>query len=171
MDRTYFRETQKMKQVWIWIVIILIFALWTWAFIQQIIMKEPFGNHPASDLGLILIGVVLLIPLFLITQIKLITEISRDGIFYKMTIFMLKFKQIKPEEIEDYEIRTYKPVREYGGWGYRLSFRKKKGMALSMQGKTGLQLELTNAKKILIGTQKPEEILSAMNKLIKSKSS
>lgn len=165
MMQLYFREIQKMKQIWIWIVIVLIFVLWIWAFIQQIIMKQPFGNQPASDLGLILIGIILFIPLILITQIRLITEIRKDGIFYKMTIFMLKFRHIKPVDIKSYEIRKYKAVREFGGWGYRLSFRKKKGMALSMSGKTGLQLELINGKKLLIGTQKPEEIKSAMEKL------
>ena len=55
-------------------------------------------------------------------------------------------------------IRNYNAIFEYGGWGLKFSFRKSKGKSFTVKGAVGLQLELMNGKKILIGTQKKEEI-------------
>ncbi len=40
-----------------------------------------------------------------------------------------------------------------------------KGTAYNVSGKIGLQLELKNGKKILIGTRKPEEIENLLHHL------
>ena len=37
-------------------------------------------------------------------------------------------------EITKAEIRTYDPIGEYGGWGLRYSFNKKKGNAVNVSG-------------------------------------
>jgi len=166
MQSIYFQETQKMRQIWIWVLLFATFGLWMWAFVQQVVLGQPFGNRPASDTGLVLIGLVVFVPLILITRIKLITEVRQDGIYYRMTFFMPRFKHILPSQIKSFEVRPYKPVSEYGGWGYRTAFNKKKGSALSMSGKTGLQIELTNGKKLLLGTQKPEEFITAVKKIM-----
>ena len=49
------------------------------------------------------------------------------------------------------------PIQEYGGWGYRTSFGKKKGSAYNVKGDKGIQIELKTGKKLLIGTQKEDE--------------
>jgi hypothetical protein len=41
-------------------------------------------------------------------------------------------------------------------------------MAYNVSGNRGLQLELTNGKKILLGTQRPEEIAQALIHLNKN---
>jgi uncharacterized protein YlzI (FlbEa/FlbD family) len=53
---------------------------------------------------------------------------------------------------------------EYGGWGLRYSFNKKRGNAINVSGDIGIQLTLTNGKKLLIGTQKKE----AVNRVLKT---
>jgi hypothetical protein len=59
-------------------------------------------------------------------------------------------------------VRKYKPLAEFGGWGLRFGVS---GKAYNISGNKGLQLELTNNKKLLIGTQKPEELSEALNKI------
>jgi hypothetical protein len=54
------------------------------------------------------------------------------------------------------EVRKYSPIKEYGGWGFRYGF--KNGKAYNISGNMGLQLILKNGDRILIGTQKPEEL-------------
>ena len=48
---------------------------------------------------------------------------------------------------------------EYGGWGLKggLLWKKSKGIAINVSGNIGIQLELKNGKKLLIGTQKLQE--------------
>nr|MBP6978828.1 hypothetical protein [Lentimicrobiaceae bacterium] len=57
----------------------------------------------------------------------------------------------------------YSTIGEYGGWGYRMG-GKKAGVAYNISGNMGLQLELKNGKKILLGTKKPVEMEEALKK-------
>jgi hypothetical protein len=94
---------------------------------------------------------------------------------------MWKYKQFAWEDIENAYPRKYNPILEYGGWGYRAGWGVnlgtkirvgigsksgfRKGTAYNMRGNIGLQLELKNGKKVLIGTQRGaeiEEILKAV---------
>jgi len=59
------------------------------------------------------------------------------------------------------KIRTYKPIREYGGWGIRFS---RKGRSYNVSGDRGVQLELTEGMLLLIGSQKAEQLADAINK-------
>lgn len=165
MSETYFKETQRFKQWWIIIILIAIFGIWIWGIIQQIIFEIPFGNRPVSNLGLILIGIIALLPLILVFSFKMVTEIRDNGIYYRL-FPITRFKKIKPDEIKEWTVAEYNPVKEFGGWGLRFSFRKKGGKAINMAGKMGLRIILTSGKKILIGTQNPEGIKEAMKKLI-----
>ncbi len=164
MSEIIFRETQKFKQIWVILILIIILGIWIWGIIQQIILGTPFGNRPVSDTGLILIGLIALFPIVLIIMFKMITEIRKDGIYYRLFPVM-KFKKIKPEEIESWQVTQYNPIKEFGGWGYRFSIRRKGGKAINVNGKMGLRLILKSGKKILLGTQKHEEIEKAMQKI------
>jgi hypothetical protein len=61
------------------------------------------------------------------------------------------------EQVKRAYIRQYNPIKEYGGWGLKWSSTN---AAYNIMGNVGLQLVLQNGKKILIGTQKPEELRS-----------
>jgi hypothetical protein len=58
--------------------------------------------------------------------------------------------------------RTYRPLREYGGWGIRYGFD---GKAFNMRGNQGVQLVLQNGEKVLIGSQRPAELAEAIHRL------
>ncbi|MCB0473313.1 MAG: hypothetical protein KDC69_02350 [Flavobacteriaceae bacterium] len=60
-------------------------------------------------------------------------------------------------------IRKYNPVLEYGGWGVRLNYYRKRGRAFNVSGNIGLQLILKNGKKILIGTHKEYEMKQVLS--------
>jgi len=93
----------------------------------------------------------------------LITEVRKDGIHLRFFPFHRKFKSYYYSDIESYEAREYKPIREYGGWGIRFVIG---GIAYNVYGNKGLQLVLKNKKKILVGTQKPEEFYKAIKKAV-----
>ncbi len=76
-------------------------------------------------------------------------SVNKEGIEYKFPPFIFKTKTIYWNDVESHEIRTYDPIGEFGGWGIRNSRRN--GKAYSCSGYEGLQLVLTNGKKILIG--------------------
>ena len=78
--------------------------------------------------------------------------------------FHINFKKFAFEDISEYYAREYRPLLEYGGWGIRYSFS---GKAYNVSGKEGLQIIFKNGKKLLIGSRKPQELVTAINTVIK----
>ena len=156
MASGYFTETQRFRQLWIWALLTGLLVLFIWAFVQQIILGIPWGNNPASDTGLILFCLIPLgiVVLFLIARLE--TRIDRMGISYRFLPFHRKWRLIEWSTVGRAYIRKYNSIAEFGGWGIR--FGLKGGKAYNVSGNHGLQLELKNGKKLLIGTRKPEEL-------------
>ena len=61
--------------------------------------------------------------------------------------------------MKQYEVRTYRPIREYGGYGIRYS---SKGKAYNVSGDRGVQIELLNGERLLIGSQRADELWRAI---------
>jgi len=121
-----------------------------WSAILEGSISEKFGSLS----GLIIILLVGL--LFL--KLKLKTRVDEKGIYYQYSPFHLSYKLITWESISNCYIRNYDGISEFGGWGLKFSFRKNKGKSFTTKGNIGLQIELTTGNKILIGTQKKEEL-------------
>ena len=153
-----FKETQKFSQWWLWLILLFIGALPILGIYKQLIIGEKFGDKPISDLGLIIFAVFVfsLIAMFWFMQLK--TEIDQNEI--RMRFFPLVKKRVSWEEIKNAEIVNYGFV---GGWGIRLS--TKYGTVYNMKGNKGLAIALTDGKKFLIGTQKPEELTAILEKI------
>ncbi len=87
------------------------------------------------------------------------TEITEDEIRLKYPPFINKPKVIPYSEIKTIQVRKYDPLGEYGGWGLRYGWtNSKKNRAYNIKGNLGLQLELNDGMRILIGTIKPVEL-------------
>ncbi|MDH3269550.1 MAG: DUF6141 family protein [Ignavibacteria bacterium] len=157
----YFKEEQRFRQVWLWAIVLLTCAIPWVGMIIQIILGQKVGNNPAPDVLIILIWLVFGVgfPVFFYS-LKLITEVRKDGIHFRFFPFHRKFKIYSYDEIDSYSVREYKPIREFGGWGIRYGLG---GKAYNVYGNNGIQLILKNKKKLLIGTQKPEELYRAIS--------
>ena len=90
----------------------------------------------------------------LIVICNLKTELHPDGFRYKFFPFHLNWHLIRKEDIAKMYVRKYSPLREFGGWGIRGAFPVK---AYNTKGNMGIQFELKDGRKVLFGTQKPEE--------------
>ena len=104
----------------------------------------------------------LLLPVFIaifFCMIKLQTQVCSDGLYVRFFPIHIRFKKFNSENIDQYYVRTYRPLMEYGGWGIRFG---KNGKAYNIRGRQGLQLVLKNNKKLLIGSGEPEKIVEAM---------
>ena len=54
--------------------------------------------------------------------------------------------------------RKYDPMEEFGGWGVKWGMSGgRNNMCYTTRGDMGIQIELKDGRKILIGTQKPQE--------------
>ncbi len=151
-----FKEIQKFTQPWILIVLVISLAISANPIITNwnSIVHQPILKSISFFSGTIIIFLVII---FLL-KIKLITKIDERGIYYQFFPFQFKLICIPWETIDSCSIRKYNAITEYSGWGLRFSFFRKNGRAFTTKGTIGMQLELKNGKKILIGTQKKEEL-------------
>jgi hypothetical protein len=75
----------------------------------------------------------------------------RFGFLYRTTIPLAEVRQA--------EAVVYRPIAHYGGWGIR-GFGKKR--ALNSRGNRGVLLTRSDGSTMLIGSQKPRELLEAL---------
>lgn len=160
MEDIAFREEQKIAKVW-WITLIIaaITGLMWYGFIRQIILGQPFGTNPGPDWSVWLLWLVFGIgfPIFW-AMMRLIVEVRDDYLLVRY--YPLTSRKVLYSDIKQVEARTYSPLREYGGWGIRGWGNKR---AYNVSGNKGVELELQDGQKIMIGSQKPEELALALD--------
>ncbi|WP_343626389.1 hypothetical protein [Flavobacterium lindanitolerans] len=159
-----FTERQRFKQWWLWFILLGINGLFLFGVIKQVVGGEPYGDKPMSNTGLIITTALTVFLTFLFVSFRLETIIRKDGIYVRFFPFHLKFRHYAWETLTKSYVRQYAPIAEYGGWGLRYGFMGK-GKALNVSGNKGLQLEFTDNKKLLIGTNKPDELTEILKKL------
>jgi hypothetical protein len=161
-----FEEDQSFRQPFFVFLAVAVAGLSSYAFISQVLLKKPFGTHPAPDVVMWIIWAAfgLALPFFLLS-LRMTTEVSDEGILVRFRPF---FRRLIPlDKIKTYEVRKYSALREYGGWGVRYSL--KHGTAYNVSGNQGLQLVLADGKRVLIGSQAPDRLAGALRDLLRYK--
>jgi hypothetical protein len=154
-----FHETQRFNFWWIWLPLLLVVSYAFYGIARQLLTGEKFGDKPPSDGGVIILACILLLVLALFRFMKLETIITEEGIYVQLFPFHLRHRFISWERIRKCSVRSYKPLMEYGGWGLRYGLG---GWAYNVAGNIGLQIEYDSNKRLLIGTQKPKELVVAL---------
>jgi len=173
MDKVLFKEEQRFDQLWLKVPLYVLaignVVLFAYGFYRQMIVGEPWGDNPMSDVGLVFVTFLVImiwgIVFFLFEKTKLITTINEKEIHLRFPPFFSKEKTIPIQMIKKMEVRKYNPITEFGGWGLRYGF---KGKAYNIKGNMGLQIHFINGKRLLIGTQKPEQVNWAISKMLAS---
>jgi hypothetical protein len=147
-----FNETQRFTQWWLWLILI-----GSWVLLISTLATEPRQTTISYILSL---GVGMLLPVFF-WQMRLVTRITAEGIYVRFIPFHFKEQFYPWDSIESAQVRTYSPLKEYGGWGIKYGFNGQ-GKVYNVSGNQGLQLIFKSGEKLLIGTQKPTEIQAAV---------
>ena len=137
-----------------------IYALW-----QQTVNGIQVGDSPAPNGFLVVLFFGMVILLWTVIAMKLEVSIDHAGIHFRFPPLIRKTRTISREEIHRFEIRKYKPIVDYGGWGIKKRF--KWGKAYNVSGNIGLQIYLKNGRKVLFGTQRSQAITAAMKEMMK----
>lgn len=161
-----FKEEQRFTQTWL--IILLIVS----AITPFILIIKEYNNDKMSLTSLITTIALIILSLGLIFFFKLTTKIDENGIHYQFFPFHFSLKTIAWTGIISAKVRKYDALSEYGGWGLKggLLWNKSKGKAMNVSGDMGIQLELKNGKKLLIGTQKENDakrVIETYQKTIK----
>ena len=144
----YFHEDQHFRGSLLWTVV----AISIGAAALAAIASARAGS-PAAPLTIaILAGVILL---FAFARLE--TEVRGDAIYVHFH-GLWPTRRIPLEEIATFEARRY-TMWESGGWGVHLTLS---GMAYNASGNDGVIFTLRSGRKILVGTQRPQDFASGI---------
>ncbi|UBZ11110.1 hypothetical protein LDL79_03075 [Leeuwenhoekiella palythoae] len=149
-----FKEIQRFDQWWLRLLLVVILAI----AVSPLVLDWDNLKFSKFEIASVILSILVILGLFLGFWyiFKLETTIDEKGITYRFVPFHIKSRFKAWSEIKSAKIRKYNPIREYGGWGYRISFTKRK--ALTTKGRKGLQLVFNDGNELLLGTQYPEKI-------------
>jgi hypothetical protein len=68
--------------------------------------------------------------------------------------------------VRSIEVVTYRPIADYGFWGIRSGRDGDK--ALTARGNRGVRLELTDGTRLLIGSQRPEQLARSLDSALRT---
>ena len=159
-EKILFYEKQRLRQWWIWLIVVLGVSIP----LALDIRKMMVAGVPQQHMIYSLLGYfACCIPvLLLVGCIKLETKITEKFVYARLFPLQISFRSYAFSEMAACYVRKYRPVREYGGWGLKGTFKNR---ALNISGNQGLQMVFKNGKKLLIGTRRPQEIIEILKLL------
>ena len=130
-------------------------GLLTW----QVIFRHPWGNRPMSNADVIGWTVFLwLIYLRLIT-VRLVTDVRKGALIVRMR-GLWRLRRVPIDHIQSVETITHDIARDYGGYGIRTT---REGKAYVAGGGRGVRVTLTAGEKLVIGSERPDELAAALS--------
>jgi hypothetical protein len=156
-DEILYEEVQSFRQPWLWGVLLAVFLFVAVGFGRDLLSGPERARHavvPAITFGLLWGGVCLFF-----FSLRLTLRVDHRNLYVRY--FPLLRRTIPLEDIARWEARTYRPILEYGGWGLRYSW---KGLAYNVSGNRGVQLVLADGKRVLLGSQRPDELAAAIHR-------
>jgi hypothetical protein len=155
---THYKEIQKFRQPWLLALLGLALGL------PLLLIGFGPGADGSPEMrtlfssAVALYALVSAVILAWFLAINLETRLEDDSVSLKFHLLWPK-KTYALSEIAEAEVRTYRPIVEYGGWGVRFGRR---GRAFNVSGNRGVELTLTNGKRVMLGSRQPEELYQAL---------
>jgi len=155
-----YSESQIFDQWWVWGIVLVTPLVFCWLIYRQVIMGLDVGEKPLPSFVLLVLALVFGSgPVGLIYSCRLDTVVTRDGLFIRFRPFHRRWVEFLHQDVRGVEARSYRGIRDYGGWGIRYGA---KGKAYTIRGAQGVMLTLHDGKNIMVGSKNSEPFILAM---------
>jgi hypothetical protein len=129
---------------------------------RQIIWHHPWGNPPTTNGDLLFLTILTLLVYFRLITVRLVTELRPEHLSVAMKGLWRRVR-VPIADIRTAVAVEYNPLREYHGYGIRSGPR---GQAYIASGNQAVQLELGDGRRLLVGSQQPEELAHKLQSLL-----
>lgn len=150
-----FREEQRFRQPWVWAAVVVA-AVAAWLPLLLLALDDE-GETPAWLAWLLAIGVGVGLPV-LVALARLRVEVYDDRVVIRYRPFTTR--TITFDHVVSADAVTYRPVREYGGWGIKGWSRRK--VAYNVAGHRGVLITLADDRTVLIGSARAEDLSASI---------
>lgn len=135
-----FREVQRFRQLWLWLLLV------------GVVLVSVVSS---GLIGLVVAGAIIVF----MWSFKLETEVRVDGLYVKFTPLHWSYRHVPWAAIDTVEAVTYRPLRDYGGWGIRFAGD---GIAYNVSGSEGVRITRHQDRGLLVGSQRHYDLARAI---------
>lgn len=128
--------------------------------IWQVVLGHSWGKQPMSNGNLIGWTIFLWLIYVRLITVQLAVEVRSQEVLVGLR-GLWRARHIALSDIRSVEKITYDPEREYGGYGIRSIAH---GKAYIAGGNQGVRLKLADGETIVLGSQRPAELVDALSK-------
>jgi hypothetical protein len=132
--------------------ILLVLVIW------QVVLGHPWGKHPMSNASLVGWAIFLWLVYLRLVRIRLVTELGPSELLVSMR-GLWRTRRIPLSDIKSFEVVKYDPVRDYGGYGIRIT---RHGIAYIAGGSDGVRLQLISGATVLVVPSGPRNWLTQL---------
>jgi hypothetical protein len=118
----------------------------------------PGGSSPPAWFPLLVLAAVLGLSGLLMVLLRLVVEARPDALYVRF--IPLRTRRIPYASILRCEPCTYRPIRDFGGWGIR--WGGPRNWAYTIRGNRGVRLHLEGGQRLLVGSQTPDDLARAI---------
>ena len=123
------------------------------AFILKQSAPAGAGGHTAA-VAAALVALSSIGAVALLVFLRMETQVRTRGVYVRMR--PLPWAHITPESIVAHRAVTYRPIRDYGGWGLRRTLRGDR--AYNASGNRGVRLDFADGRHVLVGSQDADRL-------------
>ncbi|WP_089828128.1 hypothetical protein [Halogranum amylolyticum] len=135
-----FFEEQRFRQWWLWVLLGIVGLV-------TVVGSGPLGMALTGAVG------------GFMWSLRLVIEVRDDGLYIRFAPLHRSFRRVPWPAIESVEATTYRPLREYGGWGIRWRLG---AIAYNVRGSRGVFLTRPDDRDLLVGSQRSDELATAI---------
>ena len=157
---SFFHEEQRFGR-WVWMLIAII------AVPVLVASIGVAGRDGAAAIAILFGPLVVAAILALFALAKLVTDVDERGVHVSFH-FLWPTRHIPLDDVQRAHATEYSPLRDYGGWGVRLSW---KGWAFNTGGAEGVLVETKGGKRIMIGSRRAKELEAAIARAMAGRAS
>jgi len=156
-----FREVQRFA---LWLRAAIVAGALAMVALCWFVLAETASQQGAAQVFVVIFCVALMVILpvgiaVFFLMLKLETEVRRDGLYIRFFPIHIRYRRFTRADIVRHFACSYRPIRDYGGWGIRFG---PQGKAYNVSGNRGVQLVFRDGKRLLIGSQKADELAEAI---------
>jgi len=156
-DAVIYREVQRFLQP---VVLVGVFAGVLGVVLAVVALSTATGSGgsrgPAVTL-IVAVALAVFVPAVLLGS-RLVTEVSAAGLRVRLAPFQPHGRREPWTRVAAFAVVTYRPVRDYGGWGIRGTGRR---VAYNARGDRGVLFTFDDGATLLVGSQQPEALAAA----------
>lgn len=154
-----FREKQAIRQPRVWTLLAILPTGFLILLIWQVALGHKIGKQPMSNGSVIGWTIFIWLVYVRLVTVKFVTKVWTGGLSISLS-GLWTLRKIPLADLREFKAVTYNPD-DYGGYGIRLSPR---GRAYIATGDGGVRLKLGSGTRILIGSQRPDELARAITR-------